>query len=95
MALRYSWEELTDLLYRRYHEPAAVLAMDMEAGMSLLEYAMEQEADRMIFARWIQGAQYSQSFEQFKAALRPPEMKPTEVVLEDVGNILQAFEQER
>lgn len=95
MALRYPWEELTDLLYRRYHEPAAVLAMDVESGMSLLEYAMEQEADRMIFARWIQGAQYSQSFEQFKAALRPPEMKPTEVVLEDVGNILQAFEQER
>ena len=72
-----------------------ILDMDMEAGVGLLEYAMEQETDRMIFERWIQGAQYSQSFDDFKAALRPREMKPEHVVLEDVGNILQAFERER
>lgn len=69
--------------------------MDAEQGIALLEYAMEQETDRLLFARWIQGAQYSQSFDEFKAALRPPVIKPETVVLEDVGSILQAFEQGR
>lgn len=69
--------------------------MDAEDGILILEHALEKEEDALIFSRWVQGAQYTMSFEQFKEALRPPEMKPTEMVLEDVGNILQAFEQKR
>lgn len=69
--------------------------MDAADGIAMLEYAMEQEEDKLLFARWVQGAQYVQSFDDFKASLRPPENKPTDVILEDVGNILQAFERER
>jgi len=95
MALRHSWEELTDLLYRRYHVPADILAMDADAGVSLLTHAIEQEEEHLIFLRWVQMAQYTQSFEAFKAGLHRPPDKPTETILEDVGSILHAFEQER
>lgn len=64
-------------------------------GLALLEYAMEQETDRLLFDRWIQGAQYSVSFDEFKASLHRPPDRPTEDILEDVGNILQAFEKAR
>lgn len=60
----------------------------------LLEYALEKEADELIFARWIHAAQYTMSFDAFKASLSHRE-KPTKEVLEDVGNILEAFENER
>ena len=66
--------------------------MDAELGVSLLLRAMELEEDAQIFQRWIQQAQYSVSFEDFKASLCRPAPKPTAEVLEDVGNILEAFE---
>ena len=53
---------------------------------------MELEEDAQLFQRWIQQAQYSVSFEDFKASLYRPAPKPTAEVLEDVGNILEAFE---
>ena len=64
-------------------------------GLALLEYAMEQETDRLLFDRWVQGAQYSVSFDEFKASLRKTPDRPAEDILEDVGNILQAFEKAR
>lgn len=68
--------------------------MDAEDGIRLLEYALEKESDDLIFSRWIQGAQYTMSFEDFKASLSRTE-RPTEEILEDVGSILEAFEKER
>ena len=69
--------------------------MDANAAVSLLEHAFEQEEDQRIFARWVQGAQYKMSFSDFKKALRKPPVKSTDAILNDVGNILQAFEKER
>lgn len=66
--------------------------MDAELGASLLLRAVELEEDAQLFQRWIQHAQYTVSFEDFKAALHRPPPKPTAEVLEDVGNILKAFE---
>lgn len=66
--------------------------MDAELGASLLLRAMELEEDAQIFQRWIQQAQYTVSFDDFKSSLHRPLPKPTEEVLEDVGNILKAFE---
>ena len=68
--------------------------MDAEAGIQLLEYALQREEDDLIFSRWVHGAQYTMSFDAFKASLTRRE-RPTEEVLEDVGNILEAFEKER
>lgn len=83
------------MLYRRYSSPQSILSMDAETGIQLLEYALQQEEDDKIFSRWIHGAQYTMSFDAFKASLTPRKEKPTEEVLEDVGNILEAFEKER
>lgn len=69
--------------------------MDAEAGITLLEYALEQEEEQRIFDRWIQGAQYSMSFESFKTSLTKRPAKSEKAVLEDVENILCAFEKER
>lgn len=66
--------------------------MDADLGAALMLRAMELEEDEMIFQRWIQQAQYTVSFDDFKAALHRPPPKPTKEVLEDVGNILKAFE---
>ena len=63
--------------------------------MSLLEYALEQEENRQIFERWVQGAQYSVSFEDFKNSLKKPLPRKTEDILQDVENILHCFEKER
>ena len=69
--------------------------MPAEDGIALLDYALEPETDRLLFDRWVQGAQYTVSFDEFKASLyRPPE-RPADEILEDVGNILQAFEKAR
>ena len=68
--------------------------MDAEAGIVLIEYALGKEEDALIFSRWIHAAQYAMSFGDFKAALSRRE-KPTSVVMEDVGDILKAFEKER
>lgn len=68
--------------------------MDAEDGILLLEYALEKEEDALIFSRWIHGAQYTLSFADFKTLLSRKE-KPVKEVLEDVDNIMAAFERER
>lgn len=69
--------------------------MDAEEGVALLRYALEREEDELIFRRWVQGPQYTMSFDAFKASLAKPKDKPSEVILEDVETILGAFEAER
>ena len=68
--------------------------MDAETGIVLMEYALEKEEEALIFSRRIHAAQYTMSFNEFKASLSRRE-RPTAEVLEDVGNILEAFEKER
>lgn len=95
MGLRYSWEEMTDLLYRRYHDPAAILALDAEEGIALLQHAAELEQEQMLFARWVAGPQFSMGFDEFKAQLNRPPEKPAAAILDDVGNIMTAWEVQR
>lgn len=85
---------MTDLLYRRYSNPQSILSMDAGTGIQLLEYALKKEEDALLFSRWIQGAQYTMSFDDFKATLTKRD-KPVEDVLEDVDNIMEAFEKTR
>lgn len=44
-----------------------------------------------MFQRWINGYQYM-SFDDFRAELTPKPDKPTEEIMEDVGNIMRAWE---
>lgn len=55
---------------------------------------MQKEEDKLLFSRWIQGAQYTMSFSDYKGSLSRRE-KATEEVLADVDNIMEAFEKER
>lgn len=82
-------------MYRSYHDPAAILEMDAEEGMALLQNAAEREQELMLFARWVAGPQYSVSFDEFKAQLSRPPEKPAAAILEDVGNIMTAWEGQR
>lgn len=66
--------------------------MDADLGVPLLLRAIELEEDERLFQRWVQQGQYAMSFDDFKAALTRPKYRPTEEIIEDVGNILEAFE---
>ena len=92
--LRNSWEELTDLVFRRYHDPSSILYLEAEEGIALLLYAMETEETDRLFSRWINGYQ-TMGFDEFRAALTPVPDKPAEEILEDVGDILQTWEVRR
>lgn len=65
--------------------------MDAEDGMDLLLYAMEAEENDRLFQRWINGYQHM-GFDAFRAELTPKPDKPAEEILEDVGDILSAWE---
>lgn len=87
---------MTDLLYRRYSDPSAILSMDAGEGLTILQHAAEREAEQMLFARWVAGGlQFCMSFEEFKAQLEQPPEKPAAVILDDVGSILTAWEVRR
>lgn len=49
---------------------------------------MEQEREEKLWQRWIAGAQYSVSFEEFKRSLLPPQFADEKKLMEDVKNIL-------
>lgn len=49
---------------------------------------MEQEREEKLWQRWIAGAQYSVSFDEFKRSLRPPQFADEKKLMEDVKNIL-------
>lgn len=75
------------------------MAMEANAGIALLEYAIEKEEDQLLFARWVQREQYAMSFSAYKAELKKAQkrisVKSTNEILDDVGTILRAFEKER
>lgn len=68
-----------------------LLELDADEGTALLLFGFEQEEDRLLFQRWVAGPQFSVSFEEFKAALRPKPQKPDKEVLADVEQIVNAF----
>lgn len=67
------------------------MALEAEDGITLLRHAMEAEETERIFRRWINGYQYM-SFDAFRAQLTPEPDKPTAEILEDVDDIMQAWE---
>lgn len=59
--------------------------------MDLLIHAMEAEETERVFQRWINGFQHM-NFDDFRAELTPKPDKPTKEIMEDVGNIMRAWE---
>lgn len=62
--------------------------MEADEGLSLLLYALEQEEDALLFNRWVNGLQYSISFDEFKQKLKPVRQKSEREILADVEHIL-------
>lgn len=62
--------------------------MEADEGLSLLLYALEQEEDALLFNRWVNGLQYSISFDEFKQKLKPVRQKSEKEILADVKHIL-------
>lgn len=65
--------------------------MEAEDGVALLVHAVEAEETERLFQRWINGYQHM-SFDQFRAELTPKPDKPTEEIMEEVGDIMRAWE---
>lgn len=68
--------------------------MDADDGLSLLLFAFEQEWDSLLYSRWINGPQYSMSFDEFKNALDPPPPKKEAEIIDDAKKILMVFSKE-
>ena len=71
-----------------------ILTLELDEALSLIEYAMAQEEEELIFQRWINGPQLTTSYNEFKNQLRPQQVKvkSEEEVLDDVKDILALFE---
>jgi len=66
--------------------------LELDEALSLIEYAMAQHEEELLFLRWVHDLQFQMSFEEFKEKLKPKPLKSDEEILEDVKDILALFE---
>lgn len=75
-----------DLLFRRYGAGHLdILAMQFEAALEIIVYAIKQENDDKLFQRWIHGYQ-EMSFDDFKDAIGA-----NKEVIQDNKNVSDIF----
>ena len=65
--------------------------MEIDEALLLIEYALKQRTEELLYQRWIGKLQFEMSFEEFKEKLKPIRIKKEEEILEDVENILSLF----
>lgn len=68
------------------------MTLDVDEALSLIEYAMAQHEEELLFLRWIHDLQFQMSFDEFKLKLKPLPFKSDEEILSDVKDILALFE---
>ena len=68
--------------------------MPADEAADLLNFAFGQEEEDRLFDRWIQFAQNTMSFDEFKQQLKPPKL-PSEDTLKDVANIIDSVAKEQ
>lgn len=71
------------MILKRYHSFDHVAAMGIEEALSLVEYALEQQEEELLFQRWIHDMQFQISFNDFKDKLKPVSFEP-ETKIEDI-----------
>lgn len=54
-----------------------------------MEYAIGQNTEDKLFARWIAGAQNFMSFAEFKRQLEPPKFKDEDELVEDIASFMK------
>lgn len=63
--------------------------MEIEEAMGYIEFLVKEKEDEMLFQRWIAGAQYQMSFENFKNKLMPVAVIGEKKILKDVYEIIE------
>lgn len=63
----------------------------MEEALSLIEYAIAQTEEELLYQRWINGLQYQMSFDDFKHQLQPAKPKKTQEILDDVKEMMKLY----
>ena len=64
--------------------------LEIDEALTLIDYAISQQEDELLFSRWIVEAQNHMSFDEFKEKLRPLKLRADEEILEDVFKILES-----
>lgn len=82
-------------MLQRYSSLTFILSLDLEEALTLIDYAVSQKDEELLFARWIAGTQYQMSFEEFKQGLKPIEVLEDEEILDDVFKIINSINPER
>lgn len=65
------------------------MGLDLESGLSQIEYIIEKETEELLYQRWIHDLQFQMSFDEFKAKLIPKESKTEQEILTEVEDILR------
>lgn len=64
--------------------------MELEEALSLIEYAIAQDEEDLLFQRWIPFQHIS--FDEFVNQLKPKKIKSEEQILNEVKEVLALFE---
>ena len=65
--------------------------MEVDEALSLIEYALGQRTEELLYQRWLVRFQFEMSFDEFKLKLKPVKLKDETEILEDVEKILSSF----
>lgn len=74
---------------RRYGSLDYVYSLDLEEALSFIDFAYEKQTEELIFQRWIPYQHIS--YEEFKAQIKPQEIKQEKEILKDVEKIITLF----
>lgn len=79
---------------KRYHSLDYIFTLEIEEALSLIEYALAQTEEELLFQRWVCGPQFQMSFDKFKTMLKPQETKSGNEILSEVQDIMKLFDLE-
>lgn len=67
-----------------------ILSLEMPEALDLIDFAVAQKTEELLFSRWINDIHLTMSFEEFKSRLKPErkDVRTEEEILEDVRSIL-------
>lgn len=69
--------------------------MPADEGIRFLLFVIEREEEALLFQRWLVGAQFSMSFEEFKHQLESKPLKSDEEIIADVESIMNEWDKKR
>lgn len=83
------------MLLSRYKSLDYILSLEPAEANELIVTAYTKRQEELLFSRWIAGYQYEISFDEFKRALEPVELKDEEEIIANAEAIMAKFLEER